>query len=78
VSNFNLSINEIVNNNPLSNNNITEMSYYIRQTFERYSMMVTEGYIEAEFAFCEEGDSTTTKTFDPSKEDHVSYADTHI
>jgi hypothetical protein len=54
------------------------MSYYIRQTFERYSMMVTEGYIEAEFAFCEEGDSTTTKTFDPSKEDHVSYADTHI
>ena len=78
MSNLYLAINEIVNNEPLSKNKVIEMSFYIRQTFERYTMVINDGYQEAEAFFGIEDDPTTTKVFDPSNEEHLHYADTHL
>lgn len=72
---FYCQVEEIKNNHALTQLDVKTMTYYIRQTFERYSLMVAKGYLVAEEAFQDpNGDTTFVKPFDPDCAESLLFA----
>lgn len=73
---FNCRIEEITDNSALSSMDVQRMTYYIRQTFERYALMIAHGYLTAEEAFRDpQGDDTFVKPFDNESAEDRKYVD---
>jgi hypothetical protein len=76
---FYCNVEEIKNNNPISKIDISEMAYYIRQTFERYSELVRSGYLSSEVEFSDpDGEDTEVNPFKPDSSESLAYAKTSL
>ncbi|RIZ51542.1 hypothetical protein [Vibrio sp. PID23_8] len=75
---FKINVKEITENPPITDSDLIEMAFYVKQTLERYSEMVNNGYDSAENKFeDEEIADMTTIQFNPNKNELVEYAQSH-
>lgn len=73
---FNIQIEEIKANRPLTPTDVGKMTYYVRQTFQRYTLMIEQGYLAAEEMFQDPNNDTTfVKPFDPESDESIRYTD---
>ncbi|RDV23915.1 hypothetical protein DXV75_16740 [Alteromonas aestuariivivens] len=75
---FNIKVSEITDNRPFVESDMTEMAFYVKQTFARYSKMIDSGYLVMEESFRQENDDTVTRQFDPNNEELLCYADSTL
>lgn len=76
---FLVQVDEIKNNGALTERDVIKMSYYIKQTFERYSDLVKYGYLTMEERFTNpNGDQTEVKPFIDGCEDSIEYANSAL
>lgn len=76
---FYCNVEEIKNNQPIAKIEITEMAYYVRQTFERYLELVRSGYLSSEAEFSDpDGDDTEVNPFKPNSSESLKYANTNL
>lgn len=76
---FSVNVNEIKNNRPLAPADIEVIAFLVRQTFERYTYMIVNGYLDAESRFRDpDGYILDLKRFDPNNEADREYADCRL
>jgi hypothetical protein len=79
MSNIQINVNAITNNKVISESDVWAMSFYIRQTYERFTMMVVDGYLASETKFSnEELGYSYTAFFNPDNAEHLAFADTSL
>lgn len=72
---FLIQVEELKNNRALTHGDILKMSFFIKQTFERYTALVKYGYVTMEDEFSDpNGDSTETRPFNLESDADVDYA----
>jgi hypothetical protein len=79
MSGIQINVNEITNNKVISESDVWAISFYIRQTYERFTMMVVDGYLSSETKFInEEYGYSYTAFFNPDDTEHLAFADTSL
>jgi hypothetical protein len=79
MSNLQLVVNEIKSNKVINEIDVWEMSFYIRQSYEFFNMMVVDGYLASEEKFQSADQSyLNTICFERYNIEHLAYANTSL
>lgn len=76
---FNINVEEIKDNRILTRVDVQRITFHIRQTFERYTELVLNGYLSAESKFTDpNGDDLDAKPFYPEVERYLNYVECNL
>jgi hypothetical protein len=79
MSNIQLNVNEIKMNQMISESDVWELSFYIRQSYEFFNMMIVDGYLAAEEKFrSDDHGYLDTIRFQRDNAEHLAYANTSL
>jgi hypothetical protein len=79
VESIRLNINEITDNQPITEMDVWELSYYVHQTYDRQLVVVRRGYFASEGEFrSDDKQVLETIYFDNINPEHLEYADTSL